>query len=1297
MGTGEHNVKTWKNQWTKEKMLELVEKYWDSDRSAGDNLLDLRRSDSLDTIRDEDGEADLLQYDEIDVDVDMEVDEEESEDDSEDEYNDELDSDDIDPDGNDSDTKDSGDDEEYLLDLLKDDYEEDKKDDKAGENKQRASDDEDFDKMLDDFIKNSFEKDDDGYDAERKDNGNGEKAVNYLRNSVNNLFFGCCDDTDVENVYMDKEACLLSDHRYLLIQFIHKANEEVYFPLEVQLELPCGDRRKLFRRRVDYHEHSNVYKVFFEIDELFSDIAQPMLHDYLRAKVNMQDNLQSSLPSKSLNIYSGSSQDYLQLTSVGITKTESNIDNEQKRECQVEIKADGLCGIRPQCVMKKLTDAADDLENYVFSLYDDMGRLIDSEDEDSGCRVIGMEDDEVYVSCLFEKYSLEKWDKGYYRIELEWMNEVIASVRLKLGDRDVYGSFDVRSVQPRYSKQVQAEEQVKDAREELDKMVGLASVKAQINRLSEMHRLEKMRQKMGLPVRKVSLHSMFLGNPGTGKTTVARLMGRIYKDMGLLSKGQVVYEERSTLIGRFYDSETKETLRAMNDAKGGILFIDEAYTLYNEEDEKDPGRRVLETLLTALSDENNRDWMLILAGYPKEMERMLNCNQGLRSKIATSFHFDDYNVGELMQIADLYCRDNGYIMTKEARVQLESVVMRDYATRTDQFGNARYVKSMMDDVILPNMSVRLKYVDEPTMEQLQTIEAGDVPSIRQVELNSGYDQLKSMVGMAQLKQNIERHLDFVKMVNMRMQMGLHTTMPPLHMIFSGNPGTGKTTVAHLMGEIYASLGILSKGDVVMVERSNMVGEHVGETEKNMRLILNMAKGNVLFVDEAYQLWNDSKSDFGRIALESLLTELGKESCDMIVILAGYPKEMEELVSMNPGIKSRFPYTFCFEDYTAKELLEIAKMTARREGFHLSPKAMKKMQVVIDKEIAKGEPTMGNGRFVSRLIMTQVIPNMSVRLAKMLETPSKRQLQTITSADIPLKDEELKTLQSGNMNKEAIDRVLAKLDALVGLKRVKKAIHDFADVTRYQMMMGHKPTAEDMLKWSFVGNTGTGKSTVAEIMAELLQVMGVLGDSNVVEIKGEEIFNIPENKSDEILRDAMRKSKYGMLFIDGDSPVINKLYDFGMTAEQLRIKLSSLTAEMGGKGALVIAECQSRHHGMVQSLADCGIYDFDHTLIFEDYTSEELYEILCRCVEGSGMEFSSEAEEWIRRYIDNLCANRNLSFANARTMKLLADTIVHQVYLRSSRDGLPVGEVVEVIEMEDVESFVWRKRSSIGYK
>lgn len=264
----------------------------------------------------------------------------------------------------------------------------------------------------------------------------------------------------------------------------------------------------------------------------------------------------------------------------------------------------------------------------------------------------------------------------------------------------------------------------------LDHLTGLRAVKEKLAVYERVVRFNKMRSEKGLPVASSPLHSMFLGSPGTGKTTVAKLIGRMLCQAGVLSEGHVVVRERASLLGQNYNSESEKTLEAIEKAQGGILFIDEAYQLYQPNDPRDPGKFVIETLLTALSDDTNRDWMLILAGCPGEMKRMFDMNPGFKSRIpdANIYTFDDFTEAELMEIAENYLSQNNYTLTSGAQKALITRLKADYAQREKNFGNARHVMNMIQTEILPSMAVRViseGLTDDVSLTEIREV---DIPA-----------------------------------------------------------------------------------------------------------------------------------------------------------------------------------------------------------------------------------------------------------------------------------------------------------------------------------------------------------------------------------------------------------------------------------------------------------------------------------------------------------------------------------------------------------------------------------------
>lgn len=879
--------------------------------------------------------------------------------------------------------------------------------------------------------------------------------------------------------------------------------------------------------------------------------------------------------------------------------------------------------------------------------------------------------------------------QGAYRVKVEFYGEVIAEAQFTVGQRDIRANYNVKRLKPRANVSGKGTALMGEVAPmaTLNAMVGLTSVKEQIAGLAATFKMNNRRTAMGLPIKQQRLHCAFLGNPGTGKTTVAKLLGQIYKDIGVLSKGHVVIEERSTLMTQSWGGEGEMVNNAIEKSRGGILFIDEAYDLITSHP-NDPGRLIVSALLTAMDDEKNRDWMVIFAGYTQEMEKLISVNPGLESRM-TKMYFHDYNHTELMQIADFWLNRNCYTMTDDARQLLSSNLLNAYNSRGDRFGNARYVGNVLENEVLPAMAKRVIESDEHESEQLlTTIERCDIPSyVAENNTTVSFDRLDKMVGLNDLKQRLSEHLSFVRFLGARRDNNIHTHMPPLHMVFTGNPGTGKSSVADYIGEIYRSMGILSVGNVIKVTRADIVDNIIGGTEKKMKELLVAAHGNILFIDEAYALAGSGKDDFGSRAMEVLLDSLGKESCDFIVVMAGYPAEMESLLASNVGLKGRFPYTFHFEDYSEQELLQIADSVAERNNLTLSEGARSAISALIKQEYRVKDGSFSNARFVVRLITTQIMTKMASRLNGVGD---KEALTTVLAEDVPILAEEVKMISDNLFDEDAISEALAQLDAMVGLAKVKSAIHQFVDFSRRLNVNGTKAIDDYPLKWSFIGNSGTGKSTVAEILSQILKAMHLIAKGHTVEIKAEEIYGVSTHLADEIIKRKMNESKQGLLFVDGDAPQF-KGADSRFNPDYLRMCLAANTSEIHGHFAVVIAENDSPRVGLARNLSHIGIHDFDHTLIFDDYNPTELMAILNRCLDEVGLSLDSDAELIVREYINSLYVENQSLYANARTMRLLATTIHKMAIVDGCVDTIVTGDMVEEFKVSRA-----KKRNKIGF-
>ena len=259
-------------------------------------------------------------------------------------------------------------------------------------------------------------------------------------------------------------------------------------------------------------------------------------------------------------------------------------------------------------------------------------------------------------------------------------------------------------------------------------------------------------------------------------------------------------------------------------------------------------------------------------------------------------------------------------------------------------------------------------------------------------------QLNAMVGLDEVKQGVTTMANSSRFSLERRRRGLHTSpQPAFHCIFTGNPGTGKTTVARQLGRIYHALGLLSRGEVVAVDRTRLVGRYIGETEENMKAVLEEARGNVLFIDEAYNLYDGSgdRKDFGARVIDALLTVLSQPHPDMLVIFAGYEKEMDAMLNTNPGLSGRFPYKYRFADYTAEQLMQIATRLLQRDDYILSDNAASELRASIAHTISHRTPNFANARWVEQFIRNGILPAMADRLA----ATASDDYQTIEDADV----------------------------------------------------------------------------------------------------------------------------------------------------------------------------------------------------------------------------------------------------------------------------------------------------------
>lgn len=810
-------------------------------------------------------------------------------------------------------------------------------------------------------------------------------------------------------------------------------------------------------------------------------------------------------------------------------------------------------------------------------------------------------------------------------------------------------------------------------------MVGMDAIYRQMAMLTKQKMFNDNRQAMDLQPTPINLHAAVMGEKGSGKTSFAQVLYDFYSENKLIPEDSYLH----IADARYWTSVIGEDTSLDHDfsmAGNGMLYVENAASMIAS-DSRGNKYYAVEALVRRLQNPDNGP-AVVLVDTPENITMLLSV-ANLRSCIGQVYKLPTLDIEQITVIAERECTRRGFTLTPGAKTVLSSYLSSlPSATTTD-------VSALIDEMIM-NMSMRVingsqeLFQDEKTLSELRE---EDVPQPKIGQYDLSLKKLNNLVGLKKLKYNIESHLNMVRFTQLRQESGLKATLPPLHMIFTGNPGTGKTTVASLLGEIYASIGILKTGKVIAVDRKKLVGQFIGDTEANTRNVLQQAHGNILLIDEAYTLIGDpdDKRDYGPKVLDCLLEELGKEQTDMIIILAGYPEEMEKMLKVNKGLSSRFPFTFHFEDYTEDELFEIALRTAEQSGYTFSDDAAKRLRTLIQREMERGKGRnkehFGNARFITRLISSRIIPNMSRRiLSPATVASSPQQLSRIEAVDIPT------SIQETDMaiDEAEVNRILKQVDEMVGREDVKRTLHNLVTIARAKQANGEDLSDTIPLQWTFTGSTGTGKSSIGRLLAQLLHAFHLIASDKMTQLR------MPQSSTnswtpyeiDNILRDTMKQSGQGLLFIDLDD-IANSHIDI----QWLRCKLTSLTAEMPGSYAFVIAVDDNR---LSTSPIDMPIST--STIHFEDYTADELMAILRQRLDKRGYTVTDEALEELNRHIQIICNNRSSGFANARTIKHVYIAITSAAELRQPASLQPT------ITKEDVQSIRWKKLNSnrIGF-
>ena len=875
---------------------------------------------------------------------------------------------------------------------------------------------------------------------------------------------------------------------------------------------------------------------------------------------------------------------------------------------------------------------------------------------------------------LFQ-YQLKTKDEtfGYAHVAVKTAEDIFTSFISRGAEAVMVEEQDIRGYVPE-------ERSLDDILGDLDRYIGMDEVKKAVREIAFTVYNSVQRAQRGLGEQEKSgIHIVLTGNPGTGKTTIARKLGEILEAIGYLDSGHVVEVDRSKMVSPYQGETPKVVDRLCDKAMGGILFVDEAYTLapVSQGGERDQqGAQALEQLMKRMEDDRGK-FVVIAAGYRQEMDNLFRINPGVRSRFSYFLNIDDYTPDQLFAIMQVFAKEKKYVFTPEAEQLALKMITEIYNSRDKDFANGRTMRQLFDK-ICSKQAERLQKGNMATLtnEQMMSIDVADIPyeAPKSVNYTDCLSKLNGMVGLAGVKKEISNLAAFL---NLQIRRGETNTFQGKHYIFTGNPGTGKTTVARIMADVFRTLGILSRGQLVEADRSKLVAGFSGQTAIKTNQLIDSAMGGVLFIDEAYTLKSNDGDSFGAEAIDTLLKRLEDDRGKFICIVAGYTDQMHDFIDTNPGLKSRFTQTIHFDDYTPDELTEIFINLAKGKNFTVDEETKGAIHRQFEQLYLRRDKNFGNAR-EARRIFDQAVEKQSQRLVEAINHPDFKEedMYRITTADLPMAQSE---------QSRPLDEVLNELDDFIGMRSVKNMIRRLAVQSMFMKQraaMGAGKVQQMAMNFVLTGNPGTGKTSIARKMGEVLQAMEILPTSRVMEVSRATLVGKYMGETPKIVNNVCDKAMGGILFIDEAYTLSSEHDQYGKEAIDTLMKRME-----DDRGKFVVIAAGYKDEMETFLAVNPGLASrFTHKMHIDDYNEDELVAIFKQMAGKDNYKLSPEAEFKLMDIVSRKVINKSNSFGNAREMRNMLDATIQQLSMRVSQ--LPPSEVTQetyqLIMPEDIK-------------
>ena len=865
--------------------------------------------------------------------------------------------------------------------------------------------------------------------------------------------------------------------------------------------------------------------------------------------------------------------------------------------------------------------------------------------------------------------------KRYFKYQIKIKDETFGNAHLAMKTaEDIFTQFISRGAQATIVEKddikgyVPEERSVEDILKDLDKYIGMDEVKSAVREIAYAVKNSVERAERGLGEQeKMSMHIILTGNPGTGKTTIARKLGEILAAIGYLDSGHVVEVDRAKMVSPYQGETPKVVDRLCDKAMGGILFVDEAYTLApvsQAGDRDNQGAQALEKLMKRMEDDRGK-FVVIAAGYRTEMDNLFRINPGFRSRFNYFLNIEDYTPDQLYEIMLVFAKEKKYLFSEQAEALTKKMITELYNSRDKDFANGRTMRSLFDQ-ICKKQAQRLQGESISTMsnEELMTIEDQDIPyeAPQAVDYTECLKKLDGLVGLGGVKKEISNLAAFL---NLQIKRGETNTFQGKHYVFTGNPGTGKTTVARIMADVFKTLGIVSRGQLVEADRAKLVAGYSGQTAIKTNQLVDQAMGGVLFIDEAYTLKSNDGDSFGAEAIDTLLKRLEDDRGKFICIVAGYTDQMHDFIDTNPGLKSRFTQTIHFDDYTPDELTQIFINLAKGKNFTIDDETQAAIHREFEQLYLRRDKNFGNAR-EARRIFDGAVERQSQRLVKLMSDPGFQEadMYKLTKEDLPMAQSE---------SARPLEEVLNELDEFIGMRTVKNSIRRLAVQSMFMKQraaMGAGKVQQMAMNFILTGNPGTGKTSIARKMGEVLQAMEILPTARVIEASRATLVGKYMGETPKIVNNMCDKAMGGILFIDEAYTLSDGGDQYGKEAIDTLMKRME---DDRGKFVVIAAGYKDKMEEFL--MMNPGLASrFTHKLHIDDYNEDELLAIFKHMAQKDSYTLSPTAEFKALDTIYKMVLNKDESWGNAREMRNLLDATIQKLSMRVSQ--MPPEEVTK---------------------